>query len=165
MNEGYEAEIDSYLDSEEYEERFGEWQVPRFVYEGVYQNNDSFNRLNILRKHWDGCSTSTVSGSTAPAKPIPSQLTMGWGGYVNGAVGVTKGLPAGFRPVAQEKKLAPVPLNANAPLRMRIKIAENLYQVFEVPAMITKDVVPEWKKELQSEGLKLGAKKLNGVWF
>lgn len=158
MNEGYEAEIDSYIDSDEYETRFGEWTVPRFIFEGVYTRNDNFNRLAIMRKHWDGCSTSTVSGSTAPGAPIPAQLTMGWGGYVNGAIGVMKGLPAGFRPEATPTRAPTVPLNANAGVRTRVKIAENLYQVFEVPPIVAKDAQPERK-------LQIAGKKLNGAFY
>ena len=161
MNEGYDAEIDSYIDSLEYEMKFGDFILPRFIFQGTYEKNDHFNRMMIMRKHWDGCSTSTVSGSTAPAKPIPAQLIMGYGGYVNGSVGVGKGLPAGFRPVPEPEKRATVPLNANAPVRMRIKIAENLYQVYEIPPLMTKDIEPEWKKEK----IVPGKRNWNGVWF
>ena len=160
MNEGYDAEIDSYIDSEEYENMFGADVVPRFVFRGTYQRNDNFSRMCIMRKFWDGCSTSTVSGSTAPGKPIPSQLTAGHGGYVNGFVGISKGLPAGFRPEpARPTAPPPLPTNGRAPLRVRIKVAENCYQVFEVPALETPDVEPAWKKELA------GGKKWNGVWY
>ncbi len=146
INEGYDAEIDSYLDSGEYDERFGEQAVPRFIFQGEYLRNDDFNRMTIMRNYWDGCSTSTVSGSTAPGKPIPAQLIMGRDGYVNGSVGVTRGLPAGFRPIGRPPKLAPVPLNSNAGVRMRIKVAENLYQVFEVPPKLAKDVERHGKR-------------------
>lgn len=160
INEGYDSEIDSYIDSEEYEEYFGSQTVPRFVFKGTYRRNDEFNRMMLMRQHWDGCSTSTVSGSTAPGKPIPARLTMGRGEYVTGFVGVAKGLPAGFRPEgALPKKLAPVPKNSNAGVRMRVKVAENLYQVFEIPPLGTLDVEPEWKKELA------GTKKWNGAFF
>lgn len=159
VNDGFEAEIDSYMDSEEYLNRFGEDTVPRFIFKGAYQRNDDFNRMTVMRKHWDGCSTSTVSGSTAPGKPIPAQLTMGHGGYVNGFVGVMKGLPAGFRPEPRPvEKNSIIPANAQAPIRLRIKVAENLYQVFEIGAQLP-NPVPAWKKELQ------GGKKWNGVWF
>ncbi len=79
---------------------------------------------------------------------------------MNGSVGVRKGLPAGFRPgLEPEKKLAPVPFNSRAGIRMRIKVADNLYQVFEVPALPTKDVEPAWKKERGD------VKRWNGVWY
>lgn len=159
VNEGYDAEIDSYIDSDEYEEKFGRDIVPRFMFLGTYNRQDNFGRMLIMRKYWDGCSTSTVSGSTAPGKPIPAQLIMGHGGYVNGHVGIMKGLPAGFRPEASIAESGPpIPKNSNAPLRVRIKVAENAYQVFEVPAQLPKDD-PQWKKEL------VGAKRWNGVWY
>lgn len=161
INEGYDAEIDSYIDSPEYDRNFGLDDVPRFIFKGTYLRDDDFNRLCIMRKHWDGCSTSTVSGSTAPGKPIPAQLTMGHGGYVNGFVGVLKGLPAGFRPEPEgPAAMPPLPANAQAPLRVRIKVAENSYQVFEIPPLVESAAEdPAWKKEL------LGPKRWNGVWF
>lgn len=158
MENGYEAEIDSYLDSDEYTHKFGNDIVPRFVFQGTYLATDNFSRMTIMRKYWDGCSTSTVSGSTAPGKPIPAQLLAGRGGYVNGFVGIMKGLPAGFRPVPLPKPKSPLPSNARAGMRVRIKIAENLYQVFEIPPMLA-PVEPKWKKEREGE------KRWNGVWF
>lgn len=160
INEGYDAEIDSYLDSDEYLEKFGLDIVPRFIFEGAYPTNDDFNKMTIMRKFWDGCSTSTVSGSTAPGKPIPAQLTMGHGGYVNGYIGVMKGLPAGFRPEPESglKPVPQLPTNALSGFRVRVKVAENLYQVFEVPPQYGKED-PAWKKELT------GPKRWNGVWY
>jgi len=164
MNDGYDAEIDSYVDSDEYSTKFGDWIVPRFIFEGKYPKNDGFNRMTIMRNYWDGCSTSSISGSTAPGAAIPARLTMGRGEYCTGFVGFIKGLPAGYRPELEPqatKKLAPVPLNSNAPIRMRIEIAENLFQVFEIPPLMAKDLVPEWKKEILAKS----DKKWNGVWY
>lgn len=162
QEQGYDAEIDSYLDSLEYEERFGPVGVPRFIFKGTYENNDRFNRLCIMRKHWDGCSTSTVSGSTAPGKPIPSQLLMGRNGYVNGSVGIRKGLPAGFRPEPASAKLSR-PTNDNAGIRIRTKIAENLYQVYEEPAQIFKEE-PEWKTDPAWKKPIVASKSWNRDW-
>jgi 5-carboxymethyl-2-hydroxymuconate isomerase/RNase P/RNase MRP subunit POP5 len=62
--EGYGAEMDSYLNSEEYLENFGEDTVPYFrgfeTQKG--QNNDSFNRLVRL---YDGYAGSDLSGQAA----------------------------------------------------------------------------------------------------
>lgn len=159
MKEGYHAEIDSYMDGDEFDMLFGGDTVPRFVFKGSYLKDDEFNRMMLMRKNWDGCSTSTVSGSTAPGKPIPAQLIMGEKDYVSGFGGVMKGLPAGFRPEpTRTSKLPPVPKNAQAGLRVRIKVAENLYQVFEIPPQLPRDE-PKWKKE------RMGQKRWNGVWF
>lgn len=160
MNEGYDAEIDSYIDSAEYDALFGQDIVPRFIFKGMYPRNDDFNRMTVMRQYWDGCSTSTKSGSTAPGKPIPAQLLGGHGAYVNGFVGVIKGLPAGFRPEPEREVYPAIPKNSNAGLRVRIKVAENLYQVFEIPPQLPRDD-PAWKKELTAGG----DKKWNGVWY
>lgn len=158
INEGYEAEIDSYIDSDEFEAMFGEDTVPRFVFQGGYPKNDNFNRMTVMRQHWDGCSTSTNSGSTAPGAPIPGRLYMSHGDYCGSVGGVIRGLPAGFRPEAEEKSAASGPANPNAPTRTRIKIAENLYQVVETPGTQFADV-PAWKAE------RSGTRRWNGVWY
>lgn len=158
INDGYDAEIDSYVDSDEFESLFGEDSVPRFVFKGGYPKNDNFNRMLVMRQHWDGCSTSTVSGSTAPGAPIPGQMYTSWGDSVRAIGGISRGLPAGRWPEAEEK--APSgPANPNAGTRTRIKIAENLYQVVETPGTPGKDANPGWKKE------RLGPKRWNGVWY
>lgn len=84
---------------------------------------------------------------------------MGEKDYVSEFGGVKRGLPAGFRPEAtRTRKLPPVPKNAQAGLRVRIKVAENLYQVFEIPPQMPR-YEPKWKKE------RMGLKGWNGVWF
>lgn len=164
MNEGYEAEIDSYIDSEEYEERFGAIDVPRFIYKGTYPKNDDFNRMNVMRMHWSGCSTSTKHGSTAPGRPMSADLLMGHGSYVSGFTKVMKGLPGGFRPeaVVAQAPDASFPANPMAGLRMRIEVAPNLFQVVEIPPIV-EPKEPEWKKEWAEE-LNPG-RRLNGVFY
>jgi hypothetical protein len=165
INEGYEAEIDSYLDSPEYEERFGALDVPRFIYKGAYPKNDDFNRLSVMRMHWDGCSTSTKHGSTAPGRPMSADLLMADGSYVSGFTKVQKGLPAGRSP-APARPYAPFagfPKNPNAPLKIRIEVAPNLFQVYEVPAMVDAAAkVPEWKKVAAAVN---PGHKWNGVFY
>jgi 5-carboxymethyl-2-hydroxymuconate isomerase len=62
--EGYGAEIDSYLNSEEYLENFGEDTVPYFrgFETQTGQNNDSFNQMVRL---YDGYAGSDLTGQTA----------------------------------------------------------------------------------------------------
>lgn len=166
MSEGYEAEIRSYIESEEYEERFGACDVPRFIYEGTYPKNDDFNRMNVMRMHWSGCSTSTKHGSTAPGRPMSADLLMGHGSYVSGFTKVIKGLPGGFRPEPSPPKapFAGVPANPRAPLKTRIEVAPNCFQVFEIPAMVeAAENEPAWKKEWAEE-LNPG-RRLNGVFY
>jgi len=165
-NEGWDADIDSYLDSDEYTDRFGDDVVPRFVFKGTYARNDDFNRMCVMRAHWDGCSTSTRSGSTAPRKAQKAKLTMGEGQHVFAGTSVTPGLPP--RPIPNDPSVAAkktwLPLNSNAPYRMRIKVADNCYQVFEVPAFMPKGD-PQWKKDLQEADAASFKRRLNGVFF
>ena len=61
-NKGYEAEIDSYIDSEEYLNNFGENIVPyaRGISSQVGLSNDSFNRMFSLLR---GSATNDSSGT------------------------------------------------------------------------------------------------------
>nr|7Y4L_d5 Chain d5, Phycobilisome 27.9 kDa linker polypeptide, phycoerythrin-associated, rod [Porphyridium purpureum]7Y4L_dJ Chain dJ, Phycobilisome 27.9 kDa linker polypeptide, phycoerythrin-associated, rod [Porphyridium purpureum] len=45
VNNGYEAEISSYVDSDEYYERFGEDTVPYEQFRGTYMTAEDFNRM------------------------------------------------------------------------------------------------------------------------
>lgn len=47
-NEGFEAEINSYIDSEEYEEAFGDSYVPYMQFKGTYRTSEEFNRMCTL---------------------------------------------------------------------------------------------------------------------
>ncbi|KAI0559557.1 Phycobilisome Linker polypeptide [Gracilaria domingensis] len=47
--EGYEACIDWFIDSEAYEEDFGEYIVPYGMYKGCYTTNELFNRSVAMR--------------------------------------------------------------------------------------------------------------------
>lgn len=162
-NDGYDAEIDSYFDSEEYEERFGPFNVPRFIYTGTYLRNDDFNRMNLLRKHWDGCSTSTETGSTAPGGPIPPKFNFPEGAHCSNPAAIQKGIRAGynFPPAIKLDNPYQIPLNAQAPVRFRLEVCQNLYVVYETdPQLIEEE--PDWKKEMVAAD---SSKKWNGVWF
>lgn len=52
QNEGYDAEIDLYLDSEEYDTVFGEDTVPFLRFRGAYTPCDSFNKQCALKGGW-----------------------------------------------------------------------------------------------------------------
>jgi Phycobilisome Linker polypeptide len=163
VSDGFEADIDSMVDSEEYETRFGSESVPRFIYMGEYAKNDDFNRMNVMRMHWDGCSTSTKYGSTAPSKPSGADLLMAEGSHVNGFVKVSKGLPAGFRPApAGPKPASPFPKNPRAPLKVRLEVAPGCYQVIEYPGIKEGGYEPTFKKEVVAVS---PGRKWNGVFF
>ncbi|KAI0560012.1 Phycobilisome linker [Gracilaria domingensis] len=97
MKDGYEAEIDSYFDTGEYNERFGDNGVPRFVFMSRYLRADNFNRMALLRKNYDGCGTSVVAGMNAFGEPIAAQLIMGHAEHVNDIEGIRAGLPSRYR--------------------------------------------------------------------
>lgn len=166
LEEGYEKEMDSYLDCVEYDERFGEEVVPRFIFLGCYGKNDYFNRMVAMRGAWDGCFTSTRSGSTAPRGKNGVELNLGYGDKVGNFVKIRKGLPERVRDEdgagmnMGSRAAEAFPKNPRAGIRKRIKIAENLYQVFEIPGIVSA-VEPAWKKDMgKGEG-----KSWNGVWF
>lgn len=45
VNEGFEAEINSYIDSIEYDQKFGEDDIPGMVFKGTYTPIEEFNRM------------------------------------------------------------------------------------------------------------------------
>eukprot|EP00170_Pyropia_yezoensis_P002693 contig_11311_g2698 len=85
---GYDAEIDSYLDSAEYETVFGENTIPFLRFRGAYTPCDSFNKQCALQGGWansdkamggaalsgwngsDGHQESTLIESYAAGKPV-----------------------------------------------------------------------------------------------
>jgi len=85
---GYEAEIDSYLDSAEYTTVFGDNTVPFLRFRGAYTPCDSFNKQCALQGGWansdkamggaalsgwngsDGHQESTLIASYAAGKPV-----------------------------------------------------------------------------------------------
>ncbi|NEO58479.1 MAG: photosystem I reaction center subunit XII [Okeania sp. SIO3B5] len=77
--QGYEAEIDSYIDSKEYSENFGEWIVP-YPYGMTSQigfKNNTFNRIFSLLggpATNDNDSTSQLLSSLAGNLPTPVKL-------------------------------------------------------------------------------------------
>lgn len=158
--QGYDAEIESYTTSSEYDAMFGEDTVPRFVFKGCYVRNDDFNRMCLLRAHWDGCSTSTVTGSTLPSTMVNAKLIMTDNDSCGNPVAIQTGIRAEhyYGSPIMPKMYPSAPLNSNAGLRVRVKVADNLYRVFETDPMLATGE-PKWKKEL------MGTKKWNGVWF
>nr|ATG31122.1 LRC2 [Griffithsia pacifica]5Y6P_B2 Chain B2, LRC2 [Griffithsia pacifica]5Y6P_b3 Chain b3, LRC2 [Griffithsia pacifica] len=49
---GFDAEIDSYIDSEEYDSVFGDYNVPFLRFRGAYTPCDSFNKQCALKGGW-----------------------------------------------------------------------------------------------------------------
>lgn len=90
MDSGYDAEIDSYIDSQEYNTVFGEDTVPFLRFRGAYTPCDSFNRQCALKGGWansdkamggaalagyngsDGRQMSTLISSYIAGNPVPA---------------------------------------------------------------------------------------------
>ena len=174
QEEGYEKDIDSYVDGEEYKQRFGNDTVPRFVFKGAYERNDDFNRLSVMKGAYEGCSTSTRTGSTAPRKPNGMELELGYGDHVGSFMKIKKGIPRKAnsqggveRESFVSKAAMEFPSNPRAPIRKRIKIVDNLYQVVEYPGVTAGSGTsggskeePEWMKTAGKQ-----TKKYNGQWY
>jgi len=60
VNEGYESEILSYLNCEEYMDKFGEDTVPYQQFKGTYTKAEEFNRMNTLYSY-PGTSDKSLS--------------------------------------------------------------------------------------------------------
>ncbi|PXF48746.1 Phycobilisome 27.9 kDa linker polypeptide, phycoerythrin-associated, rod [Gracilariopsis chorda] len=60
-NEGFEAEINSYIDSEEYDHAFGDDFVPYMRFKGTYQTADEFNRMCTLAS-FPGTTDKSLTG-------------------------------------------------------------------------------------------------------
>jgi phycocyanin-associated rod linker protein len=64
QNEGYDADIDSYIDSAEYDEKFGDWNVPSyqgFEYQ-IGQQTTGFTNLFRLYRGYANSDTSQING-------------------------------------------------------------------------------------------------------
>lgn len=158
--EGYDAEIESYFTSGE----FGMSEVPRFVFKGEYKQNDDFNRMCYLRRYWDGCSTSTGSGSTLPTKAIKAQLIVPPDAHIGNPVEISKGVLKDhyYPPLPRMESGYTIPKNAYSGNKIRIQVAQNSYIVYETAPYQTKDLVPAWKKERDAAD---DSKKFNGTWY
>lgn len=60
-NEGFEAEINSYIDSEEYDEAFGDDFVPYMRFKGTYKTAEEFNRMCALAS-FPGTTDKSLTG-------------------------------------------------------------------------------------------------------
>lgn len=82
---GYEAFVNWFVDSDEYQESFGPQIVPYGVYEGCYSSNELFNR-SVAMRYSAGCSDKGRSPMLAGC--VCSNTSPNW-------LSIAKGLPAG----------------------------------------------------------------------
>lgn len=108
---GYEACIDWFADSAEYENYFGDYIVPYGVFKGCYKTNELFNRSVLMR---------LTPCSSDKGRSNMLQYTVLSGGSPNW-LSISKALPlgtergTGFSSISTQR-------NKNAPLRVGTKI-------------------------------------------
>ncbi|GAB0498753.1 hypothetical protein MMPV_010104, partial [Pyropia vietnamensis] len=81
---GYDADIDSYIDSEEYAQVFGEDVVPFVRFRGTYAPINAFNRMCTLEGGW---------ASSDKSSPLASSVGPLLGNTPTSAFSVADGLP------------------------------------------------------------------------
>lgn len=144
-NEGWEAEINSYIDSEEYDEVFGDDLVPYMRFRGTYMTSEDFNRMCTLYsaqgttdKSLTGRAKVTgvdnpnhvlsLEGAGVPAKLVSNVAINGQSSFVN----IKKAIPGrpdldlGYEQSRFVTAAAPI-INENAAPRRRIEIASGNY--------------------------------------
>lgn len=144
-NEGWEAEINSYIDSLEYDEAFGDDLVPYMRFMGTYKTAEDFNRMCTLYSSQGTTDKSlsgraktmgienpnhvlSLDGAGVPAKLVSNVAMNGQSSFVT----IKKAIPG--RPdldLGQEQSqfvvAATPPINENAAPRSRIEIVPGSY--------------------------------------
>lgn len=87
VNEGYNAEINSYLDSDEYDTLWGDERIPQPNFRGGHDFNIGMNTLAVLRGGWSRSDRVQTSAFFPAASAMPAC----------GAPSILKGLPEAWR--------------------------------------------------------------------
>lgn len=114
-DEGYEACIAWFMDSNEYKESFGDYIVPYGIYKGCYATNEVFNRSVAMR---------LSAGSSDKGRSAMLQYTVCAGTSPNW-LSIAKGLPAGTEKgtgFCVGGHWTSTQRNKNAPVRVGTKI-------------------------------------------
>lgn len=112
--------------------------------------------MNLMRKNWDGCSTKYVVWEHGARETDSRAADYGGEELFGWVCGHDEGIARWPQAGGTEGSDAAGGKKARAGLRVRMKVAENLYQVFEIPLQLPKDE-PLWKKK------RMGPKRWNGV--
>lgn len=142
-NEGFVAEVNSYIDSSEYEEAFGDDVVPYMRFKGTYSSCSEFNRTCAMYSALGTTDKSLTRRARQLDIPNPNHvLSLDGAGYASKTVSsiasntptnfisVTKGIPTrpdlDFR-YEQSPFTKRVPVNANSNSVSRVEIAPGNY--------------------------------------
>ncbi|KAA8496159.1 Phycobilisome 32.1 kDa linker polypeptide, phycocyanin-associated, rod [Porphyridium purpureum] len=178
QQEGYDAEIDSYLDAGEYDNVFGDDTVPFLRFRGVYTPCDSFNRQCALQGGWansdkamGGAALSGYNGSDG------RQMSTMIGNYISG------------KPIPYEKVAADTPLKSTAPnwyarpnpalapqpayvsakeiaeLRSRVSKLEAAWSVAVKQSAAAKDTVETWRAAAKEMAAMRGISPMGEAYF
>jgi phycoerythrin-associated linker protein len=145
IEEGYEADINSYIDSPEYIERFGDDYIPGITFKGTYTSSADFNNMCSMYSS-PGTTDKSLTGRAreqGTANPnhvlsldgagIPSKLVALAAGYPASSTRVKRALPSrpdldlGIDVNASLIKPAPAFVNENASPRKRVEITMGNY--------------------------------------
>lgn len=145
IEEGYEADINSYVDSPEYEERFGDDYIPGITFKGTYTSSFDFNNMcsiysspGTTDKSLTGRAKQQGTGNSnhvlsLDGAGIPSKLVATAAKYSAASTRVKKAIPSrpdldiGVDVNASLIKPAPAFVNENAAPRKRVEIAMGNY--------------------------------------
>ena len=135
-NEGYEADINSYIDSEEYEQAFGDDYIPGRVFKGTYPTIEEFNRMCSIYESFGRTDKSlttrasqiginnpnrvlSLDGAGTAAKFFMTTMMNGTSGFV----GIKRGMPGRSNVDFGEFVAPQVPVNENSNPGRRVEIA------------------------------------------
>lgn len=109
MNDGYEADINSYIDSHEYDQRFGYDFIPGMIFKGTYRTAEEFNRMCALYSA-PGTTDKSLTGKARSAEIQNSNrvLSLDGAGISSRTVGAVVGKsPSSFVAVAKGIPMRP----------------------------------------------------------
>lgn len=143
--EGYEADVNSIIDSDEYEAAFGDDYVPGIQFKGTYAPNNEFNDMCSIYSS-PGTTDKSLTGraSELGIENANHVLSLDGAGIPSKLVAIAAGVPSSFTRVkraipsrpdldigidvnASLIKPAPAVVNENAAPRKRVTICEGSY--------------------------------------
>lgn len=163
VNEGYEAEINSYIDSEEYNAMFGDDYVPGMTFKGTYPTIEEFNGMCSIysapgttdkslsgRARAIGISNPnhvlSLDGAGVPSKTVSKVAVKGRSSFVNVVKGIPKRPDLDLGQFSGVARSVPTVINENASPKRRYEISMGNYMY------LTADEAAEYlRDDLQAE--------------